>query len=386
MVRCFSAKLFFLSNLIISVAIAQGVPEGFTPTVNSQPARPHRYKDIPSIAQAAKPAIVLIVMLNKEKPIALGTGFVVRSDGVILTNYHVIETGNSAVVKFADGTVLPVDGLLAADKIRDLAAIKIHGKLFRILALGNSDKMQVGEEVVAIGNPQGLELTVSNGILSGLRTDQEAGGKFLQITAPITHGSSGGPLFNLAGEVIGITTLGLEGGGDLNFAIPVNDAKSLLLKQSVELRHLPDEAPQTDMEHAEGGQATQNRPATLEEQRMCADQADQAFRKRNESAKWMESYISHYNAEKGICFVEMSSMRVNTNPQALIWNFTKDVGDAYGGKSYAFFQKNFLKAEDGQFKQVGQPCFIYLSGPDDIVCKSEQEFDALTQKYFGIAP
>ena len=132
--------------------------------------------------------------------------------------------------------------MLAADKVRDLAIIKIHGKTFRTLTLGNSDQIQVGEEVVAIGNPLGLELTVSNGILSGVRTSKEQGGKFLQTTAPISPGSSGGPLFNMLGEVVGINTMYLEGGENLNFAIPVNDAKRLLLNQSAKLQNLPNEA------------------------------------------------------------------------------------------------------------------------------------------------
>jgi len=199
-------------------------------------------KDIPTIAKAANGAIVTIVMADNDKPIAQGTGFVVAPDGVIVTNYHVIANGNVALVKFSNGAVFAADGVLAADKKRDLAVIKIHGRTFRTLVLGNSDQIQIGEEVVAIGNPQGLELTVSNGLLSGVRTDEEAGGKFLQTTAPITHGSSGGPLFNMAGEVVGITTLGSEGAGNLNFAIPVNDAKRLLSIQSATLQNLPNEA------------------------------------------------------------------------------------------------------------------------------------------------
>jgi hypothetical protein len=99
--------------------------------------------------------------------------------------------------------------------------------------------------VVAIGNPLGLELTVSNGILSGVRTAEKEGGKFLQITAPISHGSSGGPLFNMAGEVVGITSMYFEGGENLNFAIPVNDAKRLLQDQTAKLQSLPNE-PSSD--------------------------------------------------------------------------------------------------------------------------------------------
>jgi len=198
-------------------------------------------KDIPTIAKAANGAIVTIVMANDDKPFALGSGFLVSPEGVIVTNYHVIAEGNVAIVKFPDGTALPVDGVLAADKVRDLAVIKIHGKSFRTLVLGNSDQVRVGEEVVAIGNPLGLELTVSNGILSGVRTVEKEGGKFLQVTAPISHGSSGGPLFNMHGEVVGINTMSYEGGENLNFAIPVNDAKILLSNQSTKLQNLPNE-------------------------------------------------------------------------------------------------------------------------------------------------
>ncbi len=209
------------------------------PATKAQSGPPR--KDIPAIAKSANGAIVTIVMADNDKPIARGTGFLVSQDGVIVTNYHVIANGNIAVVKFSDGKALPVDGILAADKVRDLAIIKIHGKNFRALTLGNSDRVQIGEDVVAIGNPLGLELTVSNGILSGVRTVEKEGGTFLQVTAPISHGSSGGPLFNMTGEVIGITSMYFEGGENLNFAIPVNDLKRLLSNQSATLSSLPNE-------------------------------------------------------------------------------------------------------------------------------------------------
>ena len=199
-------------------------------------------KDIPTIAKAASGSIVSIVMSDKDgKPIAQGTGFIVSKDGLVVTNYHVIAEGSSAVVKLPDGAFYAVDGVLAFDKVRDVAIIKAHGQNFRILALGNSDRVQVGEEVVAIGNPLSLESTVSNGIVSGIRAVKEDSDKYLQITAPISPGSSGGPLFNTAGEVIGITTLHLKGGENLNFAIPINDAKRLLRTNSSRLQNLPDE-------------------------------------------------------------------------------------------------------------------------------------------------
>ena len=209
------------------------------PSAQSAPPR----KDIPAIAKAANGAIVSIIMSDKDgKPISQGTGFLVSNDGVILTNYHVIAEGSSAVAKFPDGALYVIDGVLVSDKARDIAVIKAHGEDFRTLPLGNSDRVQVGEDVVAIGNPLSLESTVSNGIVSGIRAVQEEGGKYLQITAPISPGSSGGPLFNMAGEVIGITTMYLKGGENLNFAIPINDAKPLLSAYSTKLQAFPDEA------------------------------------------------------------------------------------------------------------------------------------------------
>ena len=226
-------------------------PPGFGPSIPSQQTRPPQTKpqtspprkDIPTIAKAAKGAVVSIIMSDKDgKPVAQGSGFLVSTDGVIVTNYHVISEGTSAIVKLPDGAFYVVDGVLAFDKARDVAIIKAHGQNFRTLTLGNSDRLQVGEDVVAIGNPLSLESTVSTGIVSGIRTIEDEGGKFLQVTAAISPGSSGGPLFNMAGEVIGITTLYLKGGENLNFAIPINDAKRLLLNQSGKLQNLPDES------------------------------------------------------------------------------------------------------------------------------------------------
>jgi S1-C subfamily serine protease len=220
----------------------------FVPVEAAAQSSPPR-KDIPAIVKGANGAIVTIIALKNDKPITTGTGFLVSPDGMIVTNYHVIEAGNVAIVKFPDGTILPVDGVLAADKVRDLAVIKVGGKTFRTLPLGNSDRIQVGEDVVAIGNPLGLELTVSNGIISGLRDLKN--GKFLQTTAPISPGSSGGPLFNMFGVVVGINSMYLEGGENLNFAIPVNDAKHLLKNQFVALHSLPNEQPSENATHAE---------------------------------------------------------------------------------------------------------------------------------------
>jgi V8-like Glu-specific endopeptidase len=220
-----------------------------------------RHLDIPAISREANGSIVSIVMSGKDgHPIAQGSGFLVSKDGRVVTNYHVIKTGTSALVKLPNGRFFAVDGVLASDKDRDVAIIKAHGNDFRTLTLGDSDRLQVGEEVVAIGNPLSLESTVSNGIVSAIRTVEGEGEKFLQITAPISHGSSGGPLFNMFGQVVGITSAALVGGENLNFAIPINDVKVMLRANVSRVSALPDEVDEAeDHEHGPSpkvGQAT----------------------------------------------------------------------------------------------------------------------------------
>jgi S1-C subfamily serine protease len=223
--------------LLLAAMSAQNVPS----------TNKGRHLDIPAISREANGSIVSIVMSNKDgHPIAQGSGFLISKDGHVVTNYHVIKSGTSAVVKLPDGAFFPVDGVLTSDKGRDVAIIKAHGNDFHTLTLGDSDRLQVGEEVVAIGSPLSLESTVSNGIVSAIRTVEDEGGKFVQITAPISPGSSGGPLFNMAGEVVGITTAGLRGGENLNFAIPINDAKLMLRATFSTASALPDEVDEAE--------------------------------------------------------------------------------------------------------------------------------------------
>jgi Trypsin-like peptidase domain len=201
--------------------------------------------DIPSISQKAAGAVVLITMYKDKQPIAQGSGFIVGADGEVVTNYHVIKNGTSAVVKFPDATHFDVDGVLASDRNRDIAIIKVQGDGFHTLTLGDSQALKIGEEIVAIGSPLSLESTVSNGIVSGIRPADDEGNELIQITAPISPGSSGGPLFNMYGKVVGITAAHLAGGQNLNFAIPINEVKVLLATKTSKSSNLPDE-PDSD--------------------------------------------------------------------------------------------------------------------------------------------
>jgi hypothetical protein len=193
---------------------------------------PRGKRDIPTITREASKAVVLVIASDKNgKEIRQGSGFIVSRNGQVVTNYHVVERASTVVIKFSDGAFYLVDGFLAIDEENDIAVLKASGKNFPIVPLGDSNQVQAGEEVVAIGSPLALESTVSNGIISAIREVGDENKRMLQVTAPISPGSSGGPLFNMRGEVIGITTLQFSKGQNLNFAIPINEAKPLLLSK-----------------------------------------------------------------------------------------------------------------------------------------------------------
>jgi len=166
-----------------------------------------------------------------QKRQSLGSGFVVSKDGYILTNNHVVDGADEITVRFSDQRELKAK-LIGKDKETDIAVIKVNAKDLSVLELGDSDLMKVGDWVVAIGSPFGLEQTVTQGIISAKGRNIGAGAydDFLQTDAAINPGNSGGPLVDLQGRVIGINTAitsrsgGYEGVG---FAIPINMASKI---------------------------------------------------------------------------------------------------------------------------------------------------------------
>ena len=162
---------------------------------------------------------------------SLGSGFIIDKDGYILTNNHVVEKAEEIKVKLSDQKKEYDAQVIGTDPRTDLALIKIKGAGdLPVAHMGDSDALEVGEWVVAIGNPFGLEQTVTTGIISAKGRVIGAGpyDDFLQTDASINPGNSGGPLFNLKGEVVGINTAIVAGGQGIGFAIPVNIAKRLL--------------------------------------------------------------------------------------------------------------------------------------------------------------
>jgi serine protease Do len=165
-----------------------------------------------------------------RKARSLGSGFIISEDGYILTNDHVVDGADEITVKLSDGREFTgeVKGL---DAKLDLALVKIDaGEELPVAHMGDSEDLKVGEWVMAIGNPFGLEQTVTVGIVSAKGRVIGAGpyDDFIQTDASINPGNSGGPLFNVQGEVVGINTAIVAGGQGIGFAIPVNMAKQVV--------------------------------------------------------------------------------------------------------------------------------------------------------------
>ena len=183
------------------------------------------------IAEKALAATVYLEMKDKNgKTLGIGSGFFVQPN-LIATNYHVIEGAAKGTAKLVGkSTTYDIEGFTATDQINDLALLKVTAYGIKPISLGNSDSVRIGETVYVAGNPKGLEGTFSDGIISSQR------GKYtkerLQMTAPISPGSSGGPVLNRKGEVIGVSFAGHRAldAQNLNFAIPSKYLKALLAR------------------------------------------------------------------------------------------------------------------------------------------------------------
>ena len=179
------------------------------------------------IAKKALASTVLLVMEDANgQPLSLGSGFFVKN-GQVATNLHVVKGASRGYAKLVNQkTKYDIEGITAVDVERDLVILKISVPEAQVISLGDSDTVQVGTPIYAVGNPRGLEGTFSQGIISSIRkvgTD-----KILQLTAPISPGSSGGPVLNDKGHVIGVSVATFRGGQNLNFAIPSNYLKKLM--------------------------------------------------------------------------------------------------------------------------------------------------------------
>jgi serine protease Do len=209
-------------------ALLDAPPQFYTAGATAMPAR-----DVQDLVKQLGQAVVQV-----RTPEGLGSGFFVNPDGYLITNFHVIEGETEISVEVysqdsngqLDRDTYKQVRIVAINKFHDLALLHIEDKnapKFKYVTLGSSDALNVGDQVFAVGSPMGLERTVTEGILS-TKTRELEGELYLQTTTQINPGNSGGPLFNLAGEVVGVTNMKIMFGEGLGFAIPVELVKNFL--------------------------------------------------------------------------------------------------------------------------------------------------------------
>lgn len=183
--------------------------------------------------RSASPSVVLIETYGFDGKVSgSGSGFIVSPDGAILTNYHVIAHTKRASVRLANEDAYDDVSVLDLDKRKDIALVKIKAVALPTLRLGHSNAVQIGDKLYALGSPLGgfFQNSLSEGILSGIR--QADGYKFFQLSTPVSHGSSGSPVFDARGDVIGIIEASIEEGQNINLAIPIDYAVGMLSSRS----------------------------------------------------------------------------------------------------------------------------------------------------------
>lgn len=198
-------------------------------TATARPGEPRNVRDL--VAQLGE-AVVQV-----RTPGGIGSGFFINEDGFLITNFHVIEGESQISIEVyhlkdgqLDRKTYKQVRIVAMNKFEDLTLLRVEDKdapKFHYVSIGSTDSMSVGERVFAIGSPLGLERTVTEGILS-TKTRQMQGELYLQTTAQINPGNSGGPLFNMSGEVVGVTNMKISFGEGLGFAIPIEGVKFFL--------------------------------------------------------------------------------------------------------------------------------------------------------------
>lgn len=211
------------------------------------------------IAAAAQRATVQIRALDSRGGVdGLGSGFFVSPDGVIVTNFHVVQDAHALQVETFDGEVYDNVYYVTSDPRRDIAVLKVPVEGATPLRLGSDTAAVVGAEVYAMGHPLGQTSTFSDGLVSANRTVE--GVSMIQISAPISSGSSGGPVMDTRGEVIGVATMVLSGGQNLNYAVPARYIRPLLATGETPQRFARSQLPRASGGLASVGESRVERP------------------------------------------------------------------------------------------------------------------------------
>ena len=175
------------------------------------------------IYEKIKDAVVVILAYDYSNELAKqGSGVVLNDKGYVVTNYHILS-GCERLEIMHGKEIIPYVDIIGINVEKDILILKIEQKKFPSVKLGDVKLLKVGQRVYAIGSPMGFENTISEGIISGLRSYEDLRKNYIQITASISSGSSGGAILNDKGELIGISTLTAKEGQNLNFAVPIDE-------------------------------------------------------------------------------------------------------------------------------------------------------------------
>jgi len=233
-------------SLVVAIISSQFI------SIEAQDARAVAKQTLPSV-------VVLNVEDASHQPLRFGSGFFVRPN-VVATSYHVIEDAFYGVAKVVgESETYAIEGTIGIDKANDLALLQVAGADRPALTLADISKIEVGEEVFAFGNPRRLEGTISPGIISGMNLREMGSENWIQISAPISSGSSGGPVVNRNGEVIGVAVSSITSGQNLNFAVP-SSLLATLMAGNKSVSKLAGAAPaKTDSQDAKSRKQTRTR-------------------------------------------------------------------------------------------------------------------------------
>ena len=193
--------------------------------------------DLPQVVNMVRPAVVTVVTYDFNRDISgFGSGFFIDPEGHLVTNYHVMDGAYAADVRTHDGKIYPVEAVVGEFTVSDLIKLRVRVPKSSLHWLQIKRELpRIAEPIIVMGSPMGLKQTVSEGIVSGIR-EMPGFGKFFQISAPISQGSSGGPVVDYEGRVVGVVTFMMVLGQNLNFAVstrgidmlgPVRPAKSV---------------------------------------------------------------------------------------------------------------------------------------------------------------
>ena len=211
-----------MKKYLLILVIATAMYDSFAQTLDAE-----------QIYKKVNDAVVTVYAYDSEQKIlSQGSGVVLNDKGWIVTNYHVYNGADRLIVKHNE-KIIEYSQIIGVDADKDILILKIADHTFPYVTIGNSDSLNVGQRIYAIGSPEGFENTMTEGIISGLRSYEAHTQNYVQISAPLSHGSSGGAVVNAKGELIGISTLSLIKGQNLNFAIPVNEVLKVYKKNGV---------------------------------------------------------------------------------------------------------------------------------------------------------